>query len=74
MYQWNWWRAFDATFIDPCQSTPLDALGLDEDGIKAAIAWQEEGDTEGEQPPLAASRYVSLEEGWRWPEFSCRRA
>lgn len=38
----------------------LDALGLDSDGIKAAILWQEQGDQRGENPPQAASRYVSL--------------
>ena len=38
----------------------LDVLGLDEDGIKAGISWQEQGDQRGESPPQVASRYVSL--------------
>ena len=38
----------------------LDALGLDEDGIKAAVSWQEEGDKRGDKPPQVAARYISL--------------
>jgi len=37
----------------------LDALGLDEDGIKAAISWQEEED-DHKKPPELASRFISL--------------
>ena len=38
----------------------LDALGLDEDGIKAAIAWKEQVNERSDEPPVLASRYVSL--------------
>ena len=38
----------------------LDVLGLDEDGIKAGIGWQGQGEQRGETPPQVASRYVSL--------------
>jgi hypothetical protein len=39
----------------------LDALGLDEEGIKAALSWQEEGgEASGQKAPIAAIRYISL--------------
>ncbi|CAB9515851.1 expressed unknown protein [Seminavis robusta] len=39
----------------------LDALGLDEDGVKATLSWHEEGgEASRENPPLTASRYMSL--------------